>query len=71
MFPVECLTRDNHGLLDAMGLSPAPVLLDELVGVGVPAQHLDGPCIIGRGGDVLVVPSGRVVPLHRRASSHP
>src|ERR671921_22139 len=72
VFPVENLTRDNHGLLDAVGLSPAPVLLNELVGVGVPAQHFDGPCIIWRSGDVLVDPSCRVVPVHRRASSpHP
>src|SRR5215208_2549255 len=71
VFPEEHLARNNHGLLDVVGLSPPPVLLDELLGVGVPAQQLNGPCIIGWGGDVLVGPSRRIVPVHRRASSHP
>ena len=71
MVPEVHFTRDDHSLLDTMGLSPYPVLLDELVGIGVAAQHLDWPRIIGRGGDILVVAGRRVVPVHRSRVSFP
>ena len=66
--PEERYTRDDHSLLDAMGLSPSPVLLDKLFRVGVSAQHLDRPRIIEWDGNILVVAGRRVVAVHLRVS---
>src|SRR5215204_2139191 len=62
---VPCVYQCLHNV---PGCAPSPVLLDELIGVRVAAEHLYSLSVVYGFGSVLHSPHDGVVPIHRASS---